>query len=209
MGMKRTTVAVVLAAGFALSVTSQAALIDRGGGLIYDDVLNITWLSDANYAATELTPARIAAIATAVNAASPAWLGGRTLGPSDFYGDGGMTWWGAMAWADQLVFADYSDWRLPRMSPGDSPYGASNNGSNNGSQAYLYGATGTGYGTATPSGGWGLPTDADGIWSEMGWMYYHNMGNLSPCIMHSQRCRSDGLRPSALPGWPSGRPVQL
>ena len=30
--------------------TSHAALIDRGGGLIYDDVLNITWLQDAGYA---------------------------------------------------------------------------------------------------------------------------------------------------------------
>ena len=28
---------------------SEAALIDRGGGLIYDDALNITWLQDANY----------------------------------------------------------------------------------------------------------------------------------------------------------------
>ena len=29
---------------------SDAALIDRGGGLLYDDLLNITWLQDANYA---------------------------------------------------------------------------------------------------------------------------------------------------------------
>ena len=29
-----------------------AALHDRGSGLIYDDVLNITWLQDANYAKT-------------------------------------------------------------------------------------------------------------------------------------------------------------
>jgi hypothetical protein len=27
--------------------TAQAALIDRGGGLIYDDVLNVTWLQNA------------------------------------------------------------------------------------------------------------------------------------------------------------------
>lgn len=25
---------------------AQATLIDRGGGLIYDDLLNITWLQD-------------------------------------------------------------------------------------------------------------------------------------------------------------------
>lgn len=32
--------------------TSHATLIDRGGGLIYDDVLNVTWLQDAGYALT-------------------------------------------------------------------------------------------------------------------------------------------------------------
>lgn len=35
---------------FALVTESaQAALYDRGGGLVYDDVLNVTWLQDANY----------------------------------------------------------------------------------------------------------------------------------------------------------------
>jgi hypothetical protein len=32
--------------------SSQAALIDRGGGLIYDDVLNVTWMQDTQYAVT-------------------------------------------------------------------------------------------------------------------------------------------------------------
>jgi hypothetical protein len=38
-----------------ISVTStitDATLIDRGGGLIYDDVFDITWLQDANFAKT-------------------------------------------------------------------------------------------------------------------------------------------------------------
>ncbi|NNF16437.1 MAG: hypothetical protein HKN70_06795 [Gammaproteobacteria bacterium] len=35
-----------------LSVSTTAALHDRGNGLIYDDVLDITWLQDANYALT-------------------------------------------------------------------------------------------------------------------------------------------------------------
>ncbi|MDP2823739.1 MAG: hypothetical protein Q8O52_13825, partial [Sulfuritalea sp.] len=43
----------LLAAGLLSSGVAQAALNDRGGGLIYDDVLNITWLADANYAATQ------------------------------------------------------------------------------------------------------------------------------------------------------------
>ena len=36
----------------ALGSPVRAALIDRGGGLIYDDALNVTWLQDANYAKT-------------------------------------------------------------------------------------------------------------------------------------------------------------
>lgn len=32
--------------------TSHATLIDRGGGLIYDDVLNVTWMQDAGYSRT-------------------------------------------------------------------------------------------------------------------------------------------------------------
>ena len=35
-----------------ISSSSHAALYDRGNGLIYDDVLNITWMQDANYAKT-------------------------------------------------------------------------------------------------------------------------------------------------------------
>ncbi len=67
---------------------ANATLWDRGGGLIYDDVLNITWLQDANYAKT--------------------W---------GYDADGRMTWSQAMTWADQLVYAGYDDWRLPRTLP--------------------------------------------------------------------------------------------
>ncbi len=37
---------------FGLSGMAQAALFDRGGGMIYDDVLDISWLQDANYTQT-------------------------------------------------------------------------------------------------------------------------------------------------------------
>ena len=63
---------------------SNAALIDRGGGMIYDTDLDITWLQDANYAMT-----------------------------SGYDSDGMMTWDNAMAWADTLSFGGYEDWRLP------------------------------------------------------------------------------------------------
>lgn len=63
---------------------AQATLFDRGGGLLYDDVLKITWLSDANYART-----------------------------SGYDADGLMSWTGANAWAAGLSYGGYSDWRLP------------------------------------------------------------------------------------------------
>jgi hypothetical protein len=72
---------------------AQAALVDRGGGLIYDDVLNVTWLQDANYAKT-----------------------------SGYDADGAMNWYEANVWAADLVFhdsvrnVDYSDWRLPTVT---------------------------------------------------------------------------------------------
>ncbi len=104
--------------GFSLPV--QAELIDRGGGLIYDTESNLTWLSNANYAATELTDARVNEIIAAVGS-----VAGRVLTPDDFLKDsngnysGQMNWWGAVAWADQMVYFDsirgvsFDDWRLP------------------------------------------------------------------------------------------------
>jgi hypothetical protein len=38
-----------------VSANSEAALIDRGGGLIYDDDLNVTWLQFANYSGITMT----------------------------------------------------------------------------------------------------------------------------------------------------------
>lgn len=66
---------------------AQGALMVRVGGLIYDDAQNITWLADANYAKT-----------------------------SAYDSDGIMTWADAMAWANQLTFAGFDDWRLPRIT---------------------------------------------------------------------------------------------
>lgn len=64
---------------------ARAALFDRGGGMVYDSTLDITWMSD--------------------------WNQSKTSGDDD---DGIMDWFAANAWADNLVFGGYSDWRLPR-----------------------------------------------------------------------------------------------
>ncbi|PKD40433.1 hypothetical protein CWO84_10605 [Methylomonas sp. Kb3] len=96
----------VLSIGFAGS--ASAALYDRGGGLLYDDRLNVTWLQDANYART-------------------------TVYNGNIYGN--MTWNQAQTWAENLVYhddvrnIDYSDWRLPSMfDSGTLGCNASNNG---------------------------------------------------------------------------------
>lgn len=80
----------------ATSGAAQAALIDRGGGLIYDADLNITWMSDANYAKTS----------------------GYSLNELN-NANGMMNWSQAITWAANLSYYDsvrgvtYDDWRLP------------------------------------------------------------------------------------------------
>lgn len=95
--MQTLCVTFVLLAGLGLPGFAQAALVDRGGGLVYDTDLNVTWLVDANYA--------------------------RTSGHADtLYGpgsDGRMTWNQAEAWVANLVYhdplrnIDLKGWRLP------------------------------------------------------------------------------------------------
>jgi hypothetical protein len=80
------TIAMLLVLAFALS--AQADLFDRGGGMVYSDEMDLTWLLDANYART-----------------------------SGYDADGYMTWTDANNWAENLVFGGYDDWRLPTFDP--------------------------------------------------------------------------------------------
>ena len=91
-----------ISAGLALAALAgqaMATLYDRGGGLIYDSALNITWLQDANYAF------------------------GSTYDSMDGVTDGKLSWVNAVAWAGNLMYHDsvrgvtYDDWRLPTVGP--------------------------------------------------------------------------------------------
>ncbi len=80
----------------AYSTVAEAALLDRGGGLIYDDTLDVTWLFDANYALT--------------NGTDP-----------DATPDGRMilsdanTWVANLSYYDSVRDVTYTDWRLASM----------------------------------------------------------------------------------------------
>jgi hypothetical protein len=79
-----------------LTLTAEAVLIDRGGGMIYSTELNVTWLQDANFAHTS---GYAPAMAT----------------------DGQMTWNDANTWAQNLLYGGYDDWRLPTFDPAHAP----------------------------------------------------------------------------------------
>ncbi len=80
--MKRIILVVLMTMVFGFSAQANAALIDRGGGLIYDTDNDITWLQDTGMGGYR------------------AWSdpAGRT---------------GAVEWAEDLVYQEYDDWRLP------------------------------------------------------------------------------------------------
>lgn len=82
------TLKYILLASCLFSMMTNAALINRGNGMIYDDVLDVTWLQDANYART-----------------------------SGFDSDGLVSWASANTWVQNLNFGGYSDWRLPAITP--------------------------------------------------------------------------------------------
>jgi hypothetical protein len=95
MKHQKTLLAMAMLASAAVTGTAQASLVDRGNGLLYDDVLDVTWLQDANYAKT--------------SGASVSGL---------------MDWNTATTWAADLVYGGYSDWRLASNTPvsGDSGF---------------------------------------------------------------------------------------
>lgn len=79
---------VVLSILCGFTISAYAVLIDRGGGMIYDTDLNVTWLQDANYART-----------------------------SGYDADGLMTRNETNIWVNNLIYGGYDDWRLPTADP--------------------------------------------------------------------------------------------
>lgn len=76
---------ITVAAISAMAVSANAALYLRDHNMVYDDVFDITWLLDANYAMT--------------SGYAPPF--------------GMLRWEGAVNWADNLDYGGFSDWRLP------------------------------------------------------------------------------------------------
>lgn len=103
-------IAITLAAG---AGTAQAALVDRGGGMVYDSVLDITWLVDWNQSFN-----------------------------SGHDADGRMSWWAANDWADNLTHGGFDDWRLPVIAQPDPSCSLVAPDAGFGPQHYGYGCTG-------------------------------------------------------------------
>ncbi|MEY3787220.1 MAG: hypothetical protein RLZ75_1427 [Pseudomonadota bacterium] len=120
MKMKIKLIALVMMWGCYLT-TSQATLYDRGYGMIYDDVLNLTWAKDANLFQTQAS--RNANLVCDVINFNGGVIndtpniydkGIYTLTNADFNTNTGtMSWWGAQAWVNYLTLGGVTGWSLP------------------------------------------------------------------------------------------------
>lgn len=135
-----------------LPAAAQATLISRlAGQAYYDTVLDITWLQDANLADTN------------------------AFGVAGVNANGTMTWDTANLWITAMNanggtgHLGINNWRLPTLSPVNGST-FNTGGSNNGTTDVGYGATGIGW-----------QTGSGAFVSEMGYMYYANLGNLGFC----------------------------
>ena len=164
----------VILAGSLFS-NAHAELLNRGGGLIYDTVLNVTWLQDANLAFTNAPPLP--------DICFPGEGGGMEMcfpAPPPDETVGKMSFNEAMAYVENLEYVDtvrnvtWNDWRLPGMSPIDGVAHNSN---------FSYdGSTDEGYALTTTNGSNGGWRDALGNpVSEMGHLFYVSLANQGLC----------------------------
>ena len=89
--LHRTLIAAAVAA---CSLSAQAALQSRDGGMVYDTATNLTWLADWNSPAGTLYDT------------DPPGAGNTAT-------DGQLRWVDANNWANDLSFGGFEDWRLP------------------------------------------------------------------------------------------------
>jgi hypothetical protein len=130
IGFKQTAT-VALLAGIAFTRTSQASLVALADGMVYDNVSHITWAADANLFQTQAAsnPNLVSEIIAANNGVILSdvyygWINGYdgsityNLTSADFNtSTGGMSWWGAQAWVNNLTLGGYTDWIIPPAAP--------------------------------------------------------------------------------------------
>jgi hypothetical protein len=107
---------------------AQAALIDVGNGLIYDNVSDVTWISDGhaftnNIASTTTNPTGDPYTGPLLGTVVTPSLGSpHTLAANDLSYNAGLarwvgSWWAANAWVEGFNYQNgsqtISDWRLP------------------------------------------------------------------------------------------------
>ena len=122
-----------IALAISFTTTTHAALVARGTDMVYDDVNNITWASDANLFQTQaasnpnLVSQIIAANGGVIHDTPNAYdtvpiSGIYTLASADFNtSTGTMTWWGAQAWANDLTLGGVTGWALPTTADTANP----------------------------------------------------------------------------------------
>jgi hypothetical protein len=110
------------------TTNAQASLVNQGNGLIYDDVSNVTWISDGfaftnNIASNTSNPAANPYTGPLLGTVVTPSLGSpRTIVADDLSYQASLSrwvssWWAATAWADSYSYQNgsqiISDWRLP------------------------------------------------------------------------------------------------
>ncbi|MGK0270350.1 MAG: hypothetical protein ACI88H_000994, partial [Cocleimonas sp.] len=133
------TLGILLFGLVGLASTSHAALNDLGNGLVNDDVLNITWMQDANLVGTACTATSGAEMALwdAFDPTVVASNSGRTK-TAICTANGTLNWFEAEAWIAVLntqSYLGFTDWRQPVTPQPDltceSTFAAGNNGGYN------------------------------------------------------------------------------
>ncbi|WJW75389.1 DUF1566 domain-containing protein [Thiohalobacter sp. IOR34] len=171
--MKQQHFAGVICAGvfsLGLATTADAALLGRlpatPGGTdyqaYYDDVLNVTWIADANLAASNTF-----GLAYNTDLGDHPDDGDAASYTEQILTNGKMTWGAALHWIDAMNSASYlgfNDWRLPTLGPVNGVAF---------DYSYVYdGSADRGYNTTAPDSAYPGSTA-----SELAHLFYNTLGN--------------------------------